>query len=273
MERHNEEMEIDLLGLFYYLKKKIVIIVAVCLIFTVAGFLGTKLFITPTYSTNTRMYVLNVSGDDNVGTSDFQIANYFLSDYKVLITGQNVTKEVVKRLNLDVTPDALAKKIEVTSPANTRILQIAISDADPQKAADIANCVREVASQLIERIMSADAVQLVYEAEVPANPSGPNTMRNTAIAGALGLIVAVGIYAVIFILDDTIRTEEDVERYLGLGTMGVIPMSGDLESISGNRNVGKTAGKTVGRSSGRSAVRKPAPKKAAVNKQPDDSKK
>lgn len=265
MERHNEEMEIDLLGLFYYLKKKIVIIAAVCLIFTVAGFLGTKLFITPTYTTNTRVYVLSRSGDNNVVTSDFQIANYFLSDYKVLITGQNVTKEVISQLKLDMSPGALANKIEVTSPANTRILQIAITDTDPKKAADIANCVREVASQQIERIMSADAVQLIYKAEVPGSPSDPNTMRNTAIAGILGLVIAVGIYAVIFILDDTIRTEEDVERYLGLGTLGVIPMSSDLESISGSRNTGKGAGKSAGK--------KPAPKKVAMDKLLDNSKK
>lgn len=236
MERHNEEMEIDLLELFYYLKKRILIIVAVCLVCAVAGFVGTKLFITPEYTTNTRMYVLNRSNENNVVTSDFQIATYVMNDYKALITGQNVTKEVITRLNLGMKPSTLSKRIEVTSPDNTRVLQINITDTDPQLAADIANTVREVASEQILEIMAVDAVKLVYPAETPQDPSGPNTMRNTALAGILGLVIAVGVYAVIFIMDDTIRTEEDVTRYLGLGTLGVIPLSAEMGNMGSIRS-------------------------------------
>ena len=261
MEHQNEAMEIDLLELFYYLKKKIVLIAAVCLLFAVAGFLGTKLFIAPTYTTNTRMYVLNRSNENNVVTSDFQIANYFLSDYKVLITGQNVTKEVIKKLNLDMTPGELSKKIVVTSPDNTRVLQISITDTEPQKAADIANCVREVASAQIKQIMAVDAVQLIYAADVPSAPSGPSAMRNMVIVAALGVVAVVGVLTVIFVMDDTIRTEEDVERYLGLGTLGVVPVSAELGSPAGNKNAGKPAGK------------RPAAKKVAMEKLLGDSKK
>lgn len=243
MERHNEEMEIDLLELFYYLKKRILIIVAACLVFAVAGFVGTKLFITPTYTTNTRMYVLNRSNENNVVTSDFQIATYVMNDYKALITGQNVTQEVISRLNLDMKPATLSKMIQVTSPENTRVLQINITHADPQKAADIANTVREVASTQIKDIMDVDAVKMVYAAEVPTAPSGPSTTRNTAIAGILGLVLAIGIFTVIFIVDDTIRTEEDVTRYLGLSTLGVIPNSMEMGTLGMNRGDKKPAPK------------------------------
>ena len=231
MENRNEEMEIDLMELFRYLKKRIVIIVAVCLVCAVVGFLFTKLFMTPEYTAETRMYVLNRSNSNSVVSSDFSVSNYMLNDYKVLITGQNVTKEVIDRLNLDMKPGTLSGMIKVTSPDDTRVLQVSITHTDPQLAADIANCVREVAAEQIQEIMAIDAVKLVYEAEVPQSPSGPNTMRNTALAGILGLVIAVGVYAVIFILDDTIRTEEDVTRYLGLGTLGVIPASAEMANM------------------------------------------
>lgn len=243
MERHNEEMEIDLLELFYYLKKRIIIIIAACLVFAVAGFVGTKLFITPTYTTNTRMYVLNRSNENNVVTSDFQIATYVMNDYKALITGQNVTQEVISKLNLDMKPATLSKMIQVTSPENTRVLQINITHTDPKKAADIANTVREVASAQIKEIMDVDAVKMVYAAEVPAAPSGPSTVRNTAIAGILGLVLAIGVFTVIFIVDDTIRTEEDVTRYLGLSTIGVIPTSIDMGTLGMSRGDKKPAAK------------------------------
>lgn len=231
MERRNDELGIDLLELFRYLKKRIIIIIAVCLVCAVAGFLGTKLFITPEYTTNTRMYVLNRSNENNVLTSDFQIATYVMNDYKALITGQNVTKEVIRRLDLDMTPEALSGKIEVTSVENTRVLQINITDPDPQKAADIANTVREVASLQIKQIMDVDAVQMVYAAEVPQAPSGPSATKNAVLVGILGLVIVMGVYIVIFLVDDTIRTEEDVTRYLGLGTLGVIPLSMEMGTL------------------------------------------
>ena len=243
MERQHEEMELDLLDLFYYLKKRILIIAAVCLVFAVIGFVGTKAFITPTYTTNTRMYVLNRSNENNFVTSDFQIATYVMNDYKALITGRNVTKEVVERLDLTISPEDLSNKINITSPENTRVLQINITDTDPQRAADIANVVREVASEQIERIMDVDAVKMVYEAEVPQNPSGPSAMRNTVLAAMLGGILIVGVYVAIYILDDTIRTEEDVTRYLGLGTLGVIPVSMEMNAMAANRSDKKTGGK------------------------------
>lgn len=243
MENRNEEMEIDLLELFRYLKKRIVIIVAVCLVCAVAGFVGTKLIMTPEYTAQTRMYVLNRSNENSIVSADFSVSNYMLNDYKVLITGQNVTKEVVNRLGLSMKPGALSKLIEVTAPDDTRILQISITHTDPQVAADIANTVREVAAEQIQEIMAANSVKLVYEADVPQSPSGPNTMRNTALAGILGLVIAVGIYTVLYILDDTIRTEEDVARYLGLSTLGVIPVSADLGALAANRTDKKNGSK------------------------------
>lgn len=243
MESHNEKMEIDLLELFYYLKKRIVVIIAACLVCAVAGFIGTKLFIAPEYTANTRMYVLNRSNENNIVTSDFQIATYVMNDYKALITGRNVTKEVVNRLELDIKPETLAKRIQVSSPENTRVLQISITDTDPQKAADIANAVREVASTQIKQIMDVDAVKMVYEAEVPQGPSGPNTMRNTALAGIIGLVIILGIYTIIFQLDDTIRTEEDVTRHLGLSTMGVIPLSAEMGNMGSIRSDQKSSSK------------------------------
>ena len=84
----------------------------------------------------------------------------------------------------------------------------------------------------IKEIMDVDAVNVVYAAEVPSGPSSPSVMKNTMIAAILGLVAVVGVYVVIFLLDDTIRTEEDVERYLGLSTVGVIPLSNELNVMS-----------------------------------------
>lgn len=230
MENQNEEQGLDLLGLLLYLKKKVVLIGVVAAVFAVIGFLGTAIFIAPEYTASTRIYVLNKQNEDKVVTSDYQIANYMISDYTVLITGRNVTKEVISTLDLDLNTKELSEMIQVTAPDNTRILQISVTDTDPQRAADIANSVREVASKQIKEIMDVDAVNLVYTAETPGKPSGPSLLKNTLIVMLLGLAATVGVLAVIYVLDDAIHTEEDVEKYLGLGTLGVIPVSTELSN-------------------------------------------
>ena len=231
MENQNE-MEIDLLELLHYLKKKIAIVLAVCLVSAVVGFVGTKLFIAPKYTAATRVYVLNRTNETTVDSADFSLANYMIKDYQVLITGQNVTKEVVKQLNLDMTHQELANMISVTAPDNTRVLQISVEDVSARRAADIANAVRDVAATQIKEIMDVEAVNVVYAADVPKEPSSPSVVKNTAIAAIFGLVAVIGVYTVIFLLDDTIRTEEDAERYLGLSTVGVIPLSTQLNAMS-----------------------------------------
>ena len=231
MEKQNE-IEIDLIDLFYYLKKKIWIIVTAFVVCALISMIYTVAFVDAVYTASTRMYVLNRTSDNYVSSSDFSSSNYLISDYEVLITGQNVTKEVIQELGLNMTPSQLAGMISVESIDNTRVLQIRVVDTDPQRAASIANCVREIASVQIKRIMAVDAVNLIYEAEVPQAKSGPNLTKNTCLAAALGLIGSVGVLVVIYLLDDTIRTEEDVERYLGLSVLGVIPISQEMADMS-----------------------------------------
>lgn len=230
---NQNEMELDLLELFYYLKRKIWMIVASFVLCGVIGFTVSSFLIAPRYTASTRMYVLNRTNETNVVYADIQISSYLLNDYKVLITGRNVTQEVIRRLNLSQKPERLAAQIDVTSPTNTRVLQINVTDTDAQLAADIANCVREVASEQIQEIMDVDAVKLVYAADVPEKPSSPNVRNNTIFAAAFGLFVSVFFLVVMFMMDDTIRTEEDVQRYLNLGTLGVIPKSSELDIQQG----------------------------------------
>lgn len=251
MENYNE-MDISLVDLFFYLKKKILLIVAVVVACAAVGFLGTKILMEKEYTASTRVYVLNRADGAAVAYSDYQISSKMINDYKLLITGRNVTAEVIDRLGLDCDNNELARKITVTSPQDTQFVQIDVTDADPRMAAQIANAVQEVASLQIKELMDVDAVNLVYEAEIPEKPSGPNTMMNTVLAAGAGLIVTLAALVLAFVLDDTIRTEEDVERYLGLGVMGVIPVAEELSKFEYKKSGSAAAAKkTAGTNSKR----------------------
>lgn len=245
MENQNE-MDISLVDLFFFLRRKLLIIVVVVAACAAAGFFGTKLLMDPEYIASTRVYVLNRSNETAVVYADYQISSEMLNDYKVLITGRNVTMEVIDELGLDWDHEDLARKITVTSPGDTQFVQINVTDTNPSRAAEIANAVREVASVQIQDLMDVDAVNLVYAAEIPDKPFGPNTMLNTLLAAGFGLIVMLAVLVLVFVLDDTIRTEEDVERYLGLSVMGTIPENEEMGCFDRKPSAGSTAKKASG---------------------------
>lgn len=228
MERNNS-IEISLAELYYYVRKRLWIVILMTILAAVATFFVCKNVITPEYTASTRIYVLNKASDgDSVAYSDFQASSQLRKDYQELITGKNVTSEVIEALGLSMSDAGLAKKIHISSPDDTRIIQINVVDESPQMAALIANRVRDVARRQIVEIMAIDAVNVVYEASVPTVPSSPHSARDTVIAAMLTALVMLVLVVIFFLVDDRIKTEEDVERYLGLSTIGVIPMSSSL---------------------------------------------
>lgn len=218
-----EEYQIDLLDLLKHLRKRIVLLVLATVVGGVAAFLISALLLTPQYTATTRAYVLNQSTDNAISTSDLQTASQLTSDYQVLITGTNVARAVISELNLDMNEEQLISSLNVSAVTNTRIIQIEVTNSDPEQAAAIANCVRRVASEQIVSIMGVDAVNTVYDASVPEKPSAPSKKKNTAIGALLALALVLGICVLTYLLDDSIKNEDDVERYLQLNTIGIIP--------------------------------------------------
>lgn len=231
----NDTREIDLFDLLYWLKKKTRLLLVACVLSALAGALFTLIFMDVEYTASTRIYVLNHSSDAIVLASDYSVANYLVSDYAVLISGENVTNEVIQQLGLHMTTSQLRKKISVSAIDSTRILQIEVVDTDPKRAADIANCIREISSRQIKEIMDVDAVNLVYEAQVPQKRSGPSVMKNSFWAMFFGCMLTLGGLLITYAADDSLRTEEDVERYLGLTVLGVIPECSAMECRTGGR--------------------------------------
>ena len=127
-------------------------------------------------------------------------------------------------LNLDMEAEELEETITAETPVDTRILTIIVENQDPKMAKEIADALRESVSIQITEIMDADSVNTFEEGNLPTEPSSPSLVKNMAIGGLLGLIIALGIIVLIFVLDDTIKTPDDVEHYLGLNVLTSIPI-------------------------------------------------
>ena len=244
--QNNDEIEIDVLELFHVLLDKIWVIILAGAVAALAVVAATILFITPQYQSTTKMYVLSKQDSNTLTSQDMQTSLSLTKDYAELIKSRTVTEGVIAQLNLDLTHEQLLGKVSVDSATDTRILSITVTDPDPYEACKIANAIRDVAANHIKNVMDIDAVNVVETANIPDQKSSPNISKNGVIGGLLGVLLSVAIILIAYISNDTIKTQEDVERYLGLSTLGTIPMS---EADRKNKN--KKKHKKQKRSKGR----------------------
>ena len=226
----NDEIEIDLLEVFSILLSKLWLILSAGLFMALVCFAVSKFLLTPTYESTTKIYILNKTDNSSVTYSDVQMGTQLTKDYAELINSRYVLEEVIQKLSLPREYKELLKKVSVTTPSDTRIVSITVTDTDPVQAMNIANCIREAASDHIQNVMDIEAVNVVETANMPTEKAGPSVMKWTLIGGMLGVLILCAIILVQYLLDDTIKSSEDVEKYLGLSTLALIPVSEDAST-------------------------------------------
>lgn len=216
--------EIDVLALLHKLWTKKLLILFTAFYFAAFSFLGTYFFIQPTYTSTTRIYVVNQATDNNnLSAQDLQAGTYLANDYKEIITSNDVLSEVIKDEKLNLSETELSKMVSVNIPTDTRLISISVKAKTGQDAQVLANKVREVASKKIKNVTKVDDVTTLGEAKLPSSPSSPNIKRNVLLGAILGGFVAIVAVLVREVLDDRIRRPEDVEDVLGMTLLGIVP--------------------------------------------------
>ena len=228
-QENTKRVEIDVLALLQKLWTKKVFFLFTAFYVAVFAFLGTYFFIQPTYTSSTRIYVVNQADDGkNLSAQDLQAGTFLTKDYKEIITSNDVLSEVIKDEKLNMTEADLAKMISVNIPTDTRLISISVNAKTGQDAQSLANKVRDVAAEKIKKVTKVEDVTTLEDAKLPDSPSSPNIKRNVALGAVLGGFLAIVGVLVREILDDRIRRPEDIEDALGLTLLGIVP---DIDKI------------------------------------------
>ena len=222
---NEQEYEIDLKEIAIAILDRIWIVISVGIACALLVGIITKVFITPMYTSTTKLYVINKqSSENNITYTDLQTGNLLTNDYIIQVKGTKVLSQVISELNLTDTEDELASRITVSNPENSRFIVISVSDKDPVVAQQIASCVAKVSSDVVKEVMDLEKVNVAEEANLPLEESSPNLKKNVLLGGVAGVFVSLLLIVVFYLLNDRIRTPEDVKRYLGLNTLGQIPV-------------------------------------------------
>lgn len=222
-KKTNEDVEIDLVDIFYLIRARLwVIILSVILSAAIAGLVSIFLF-TPIYTSSSQLYILSKT-TSLTSLADIQLGTQLTQDYMVLVKSRPVVTQVNDNLDLNMSYEQLTGLISVTNPSNTRILQLTVKYPDNFLAKKIVDEFAYVSKSQIAKIMDCEEPTIVEEGVVSQAPSSPNIKRNIVIGGLIGAFLAAGIIIVLHLMDDTIKDSEDIEKYLGISTLGLIPI-------------------------------------------------
>ena len=202
--------------------------------------LFSKFAITPQYTSTSMVYILSKE-TTLTSLADLQIGSQLTQDYKIIVTSRPVISEVIDKLKLDISYENMVSKITINNPNDTRILSITAQDPDPVMAKDIADSVAMTSSEYIGDIMEMVPPKVIEEGTVSDKKASPSNGKNAMIGALLGIVLVCGLTVVEELLNDTIQTEEDVEKYMGLTVLASVPLrEGEAEENKNEQTLSRS---------------------------------
>ncbi len=243
-DRNADVMTIDLVEVFQVIWHWLWLIVLVALACGTAAYAFSKFVLPEEFESTTKIYVLDKSGAGGTNSqstySDLQVGMQLTKDYVELIKSRTVLEAVMKDNHLDqtYTYEQFAETVNVQTPADTRIVTITVTNHDPALAQKLADDIRKRSGELIIDTMQIDAVNTYEKANYPDRKSAPSCGRWAVVAALIGALAVSAVVIARYLLDDTIKTSDDVEKYLGLSNLALIPfdesvMTEDEDSSKG----------------------------------------
>ncbi len=241
------EETIELRQYFEILMKRIWIIVAVTLVATLTSGIVSFFVITPIYEASTQLLVNKSESKNEIlvpSYNDIQTSLKLVETYSVIINSPRILDKAIEEHHWDITAAKLREKIKVSPVQNSQVMSITVNDADPNMAVEIANGIANTFQKEIQGIMSVDNVQILAQAKSQENdsPVKPKPLLNMVIAFVVGLMTSIGIVFLLEYLDNTIKTEQDVENILGLSVLATIATMDDQDKGNQKENVGTSVG-------------------------------
>lgn len=228
INNENEEVEINLADLFMELLHNWVKIVLSAVIVGVIVFVYFSNLVTPMYTSTSILYVLSKS-TSITSLTDIQVGSNLATDYVEVISSRPVLDQVIENLGLDMGYAELLDMVSLENPEDTRLLEITVTSEDPELAKEIADEIADVSAAFIADKMDQDAPSIIQYGYVSTSPSTPRVMKNTVLGAVVGAVIAVIIICIVYLMNDTIITPEDMESRVGIRVLASLPDEGEEE--------------------------------------------
>ncbi len=229
--------EINIKDFFNYLKKYILIICGVVVIFVIGVFTYDKSIKKPLYTTYTTI-ILTKSNEAQTSTTitqnDILLNQKLVETYTKIIKSKLVLDQVISETGITYTAEELGKNVAVEAYENTEMLKISVTDSDPELSASIANSIAQVFSGEVAKIYQMNNISVIDIAQVPEEVSNDTLTRDFFIALFISIFGSIGVIFIIYYFDDSIKLTDDLEEEIGMPVIAKV-----FKSDIGSKNRGK----------------------------------
>ncbi len=206
---------------------------------------GVKLILTPQYRSEVSLYVTHTDSANNLNVNDINASQKLIDTYIVILQQDEVMAQVANEvaLTMPCTYNQVTKSDFHVRPGNTWVLQVEAETDDPELSAAICNAVAKVAPEVLTEVVGAGTAKAIGTAKAATTPSSPNVWMNSAVGGVIGLVLSIVILLLRSLLDNTIKSEEDLKERYDVPILGEIPDLYDAKR-KGHIRVAKSVKKT-----------------------------
>lgn len=217
-----QEDTIDLVELFWVLVNRWKFILLAMLLAAMLTGIYYLVGVKPSYQADASIFITN---NESVLTfSDLQLSSELTEDYAKIIKSRNVLKQVIKELDLDLDYRGLDKLVSVSNPDNSHIITITVTCGDIELCRDIANSLMNIGLDRIYQVVGSSEPTVIDYSEAEAvEEITPSLTKYLAIGLLLGMIIACGLICVRYMTDTTLKTEDDLKKYLDIPVLSVVP--------------------------------------------------
>lgn len=268
METNTMTRDVTIKDLWNIFTRRFLLMVLAAILAVGGTFLISNALIQPLYTSTATLYILSQDDYDSLSytSESFSLALKVVNDCNYLLKSHSVLDEVIAELELDADYEDLYDSISTNNPENTRILEVTAQAGSPEEAKEIVDAICSIGPDKIRDAMGFDQVNLYEYGILDNEPSNRLGMVGYLLIGFTAAVFVYAAFLLAYLLDDRIRTEEDVQRYLGLSILGVIPNASETAKKGYGYGYGKSSSR--GKSSGGTG-KKSAPKSGTTGKEMD----
>ena len=242
---NNDEIEINLSRLLGALLKRAWLIGIVSVLCAVLTLVGTVLFVAPKYDSSTMFYVNNSSlsledMDFSISTGDISASKSLVKTYIVILNSRETLNDVIDYAGVNRTYSEVKRMIQAEAVDSTEVFQVTVTSDDPVEAEQIADAIAYILPKRISKIIQGTTAVVVDSAILPKGSSAPNYTQNTLVGFLVGFVGIVAVLAILELMDNTIRQEDDITQISSHPILAAIP---DITAPSKNSAYGRKTGK------------------------------
>ena len=221
---NNEEIDIKRIIEIIFSKK--LIITLIILLSVTLGYVYSYYYKKPEYKSSVTILLVADENktDKSLTQTDVNLNNGLISTYSSIAKSSSILQKTIQNLNLDIPVSKLEQNVEAKQIDNTQFLKISVKNESPERAKNIANELAEVFTEQIKEIYNLQNISIVDKAETEENPCNINHMKDMIIFGFAGIVLSIIIVMIIYMFDDTVKDQKDIEKNIKLRIIGTLPV-------------------------------------------------